>query len=193
MRRYSEAVKADVRRRMSPPMRHLRADSKCQPGFSRRPSSVSNPGMSWARVAPLGDRPEALEPEGIDCQAARRRQGLDAVAFAVAVSVLPELDVPGPVPGILDRPPVSHVLQQGCGCGPETRDVVTGFINGLAVAHPFAAHREDRATARPVLHHPVRCGMPRRFTSGLGQSVMDDLKPFAGLDKRYLNGLKASR
>ena len=145
----------------------------------------------------LGDRPEALEPQGVHRQAAERGQDLHAVALAIAVGVLAELGVAGPVPGILNRPPVFHVLQQRCGCGSETRDVVTGFINGLAVAQPFAAHHQDHGAARPVLHHPVRCrhapqapgqvtaafplastGLPRRFAA-VGQTVMDDLKPFA--------------
>ena len=34
-----------------------------------------------------------------------------------------------------------HLLQQGCGCGPETGDVVTGLVDLLAVALAFAAHR----------------------------------------------------
>jgi len=105
---------------------------------------------------PLGDRPEAVEPQGVHGQTAQRGQDANAIGLAVAVRVLAELGVTGPVPGVLDGPAVSHVLQQCFRCGPETRDVVMGLIDRLAVAPAFAAHRQDRGAAGPVLGDPLR-------------------------------------
>ena len=70
---------------------------------------------------PLGDRPEAR-------QAAECCQDLHTIALAVAVSVFLELGVARPVPGVLDRPAVSHMPQQGLGCGPETGDVASTVL-----------------------------------------------------------------
>ena len=81
----------------------------------------------------LGDRPEPIQTQDVHGEAAERGQDLHAVHLAVAVSVFLELGIAGPVPGVLDRPAVSHVLQQSRGCGPETRDVVTGLIDLLAI------------------------------------------------------------
>ena len=119
---------------------------------------------------PLGDRPEALEPQGIHRQTAKRGQDLHAVGFAVAVGVLPELGVAGPVPGILNRPAVSHVPQQGCGCGPETRDVVTGYglrptaSTSTALRSRVPLQRTARIVALPGQFSTTHCGagIPRR-------------------------------
>jgi len=51
---------------------------------------------------PLSNGPVAIEPQGIHGQAAERGHDPHAVAFAVAMRVLPELGVAGPVPGVLD-------------------------------------------------------------------------------------------
>jgi len=51
---------------------------------------------------PLSNRPVAIEPQGIHGQAAKRGHDPHAVALAVAMRVLPELGVAGPVPGVLD-------------------------------------------------------------------------------------------
>jgi len=47
----------------------------------------------------LSDRPEAIETQGVHGQASERGHDLYAIALAVAVVVLPELGVAGPVPG----------------------------------------------------------------------------------------------
>jgi len=82
-------------------------------------------------------------------EAAERGQHLHAVHLAVAVSVFLELGIAGPVPGVLNRPPVSHVLQEGFGCGPETRDVVMGLIDWLAIAVAIGFQRPPRGS-RPI-------------------------------------------
>jgi len=105
----------------------------------------------------LGDGPEVTQTQGIHRQAAERGQNPDAVALAVAMRVFPELGVTGPVPGIFDGPPIAHVLQQSLCRGPETRDVVMGLVDGLALADALAAHSQDRGAAWPVLHHPLWC------------------------------------
>ena len=96
----------------------------------------------------IGDRPEAVEPQGIHGQAAERGHDPHAVALSEAMSVLSQLGVSGPVPGVLNRPAVADVLQQCPGCGPETRDVVTGLIDGLALAPPRLQER-----CRPYFDH----------------------------------------
>ena len=51
---------------------------------------------------PLSDRPDAIEPQGIDGQAAEGGQDLGAVVLPVAVSVFPQRHIPHPVPAVLD-------------------------------------------------------------------------------------------
>ncbi len=145
----------------------------------------------------LGDRPEVTQAQGIHRQAAQRGQDADAIALAVAMRVLTELGVAGPVPGVFDGPMVADVLQQCFGCGPETRDVVTGLIDGLALTDALAEHCQDRGAAGPVLHHPLWCrhaaqgpgeitatfafslaGLKRRLPA-VGQPITDHLKPLA--------------
>ena len=60
----------------------------------------------------LGDRPKPIETQSIHGEAPERGRDLNAVDFAVAVRVLPELRVAGPVPGVLNAPAVAYVLQQ---------------------------------------------------------------------------------
>ena len=62
----------------------------------------------------LGDRPETIEPQGIHRQAAERGQDLHAVDLAVAVRVLAELGVAGPVPGVLVA---AKLLRSSCSSG----------------------------------------------------------------------------
>ena len=83
---------------------------------------------------PLGDRLEPIKAQHVDDQASERGHDLNAVDLAVVVCVFLQLRVAGPVPGVLNRPAVAHVLQQRLGAGAQTGDVVTGFIHGLAVA-----------------------------------------------------------
>lgn len=143
----------------------------------------------------LGDRPEAIEPQGVHGQAAERGQDPHTIELAVAVIVLAELGVAGPVPGVFDRPPVADMLQQRLGCGAQTRHVVMSLIDGLALADPLAAHSQDRGAAGPVLHHPLRCRHPpqrpgevtgafaftlagfKRRLPAVGQPITDQLKP----------------
>lgn len=51
----------------------------------------------------LGDRPDPVEPQGIDGQAAEAGQDLDAIVLPVAVGVFFERHVAHPVPTVLDR------------------------------------------------------------------------------------------
>ena len=82
----------------------------------------------------LGYRPEPLQAQRIQGQAAERGHDPHAVALAVAVCVFPELGVAGPVPGVFDRPTVAYVLQQRFGTGPETRvepiDALSQYLVG---------------------------------------------------------------
>jgi len=118
----------------------------------------------------LGDRPEAIETQGVHGQASERGHDLYAVALAVAVGVLPELGVAGPVPGVFDRPAVADVLQQGLGCGAQTRvaprgalskDVVTDLIDGLPLTDALAAHRRIVAVPGQFSTTHGGAGMPR--------------------------------
>ncbi len=124
---------------------------------SRQPSSARIPLMSWDRAA----KPSVIDqkPSRRSAFMARLRSvamNAHAVVLAVAMSVLSQLGVSGPVPGVFDRPSIPDVPQQCRGCGPETRDVVTDLVDGLPLTDALASHRKDRGTARPVLHHPRR-------------------------------------
>ena len=99
---------------------------------------------------------DPLQPQRIDRQAPQRRQDLNAVVFPVAVSVFPQRYVADPVPAVLDRPAVSHLLQKGLGAGPQACDVVTGLVGRLALSEAMAADGDDRGAARPLRHHPFR-------------------------------------
>ena len=70
---------------------------------SVHPSSLSKPPDVVSQGGdPLSDRPDAIEPQGIDGQAAEGGQDLDAVVLPVAVSVFPQRHIPHPVPAVLD-------------------------------------------------------------------------------------------
>jgi len=69
---------------------------------------------------PLGARPEAVEPQAVHGQAAQRGQDANAIGLAVAVRVLPEQGVTGPVPGVLDGARVPAVGVIPCGRGRPT-------------------------------------------------------------------------
>ena len=94
-------------------------------------------------------------------QAAERGQDPHAIGLPIAMRIFLELGVAGPVPGVFDRSAVANVLQQSLRRGPETRDVVTGLIDGLALADALAAHRQDRGAARPGLSDPLQRRAPR--------------------------------
>ena len=104
----------------------------------------------------LGDRPDPIEPQGIDGQAAQRGQDLDAVFLPVAVGVFFQRHIPHPVPAVLDAPALPDGFEQSLGAGAQTRDVVTGLVLRLALADPMATHGDDRRAAGPLLYHPVR-------------------------------------
>ena len=104
----------------------------------------------------LSDRPDPIQPQGIERHAAQRGQHLTAVVLPVAVGVLPQRHIPHPVLAVLDRPALPDRFELGLCASAQTRDVVTGLVLRLALARPVAAHRIDRGAARPLLHHPVR-------------------------------------
>lgn len=110
----------------------------------------------------LSDRLEAVDPQSVHSQAAQRGHGENATGLTVAVCVLPEQGVTGPVRRIFNRPAVSLVLQEGCGYGPEIRDAVVGLVDRLAVTCAFAAYSQDSGAAGPVLHDPLRCRHPQQ-------------------------------
>ena len=61
-----------------------------------------------------------------------------------------------PVPGVLDRPPVSHVLQQGICGGAQTRGVVAGLLDRPSLTLADEPHRNDQGAAWPDLLDPLR-------------------------------------
>jgi hypothetical protein len=127
---------------------------------------------------------QALEPQGVHRQAAERGQDLHAVAFAIAMRVLPELGVAGPVPGILNRPLVSHVLQQSCGRCPETRDLVTGYGFRLtactSTALPSRVHLQRTAM---IVALPGHCSI---IPSGAGMAPKSQVMSRPRLISRLL-------
>lgn len=50
----------------------------------------------------LGDRPDSIQPQVIDREAAQRGHDLNAVVLMVAVSVFARRHIPHPVPALLD-------------------------------------------------------------------------------------------
>jgi hypothetical protein len=135
-------------------------------------------------------------------QAAERGQDLHTAALAIAMGVLLELGVAGPVPGVLNIPAFCYMPQWRFGCGPETDDVATGLIDRLAIALAFAAHHQDRGAAWPVLHHPRRCRHPpqgpgevaaalafavaplKHRLTAVGQPIADDTKALSAVFHR---------
>ena len=145
----------------------------------------------------LGDRPNPIEPQGIDGQAAQGGQDLNAVVFPVAMGVFLQRHISYPVPTVLDRPALPDGPEQGLGASAQTRDVVTSFVLWLALADAITAHGDDRCAARPLLHHPLRCRhrpqLPGNVTASLdfplagapgdpaavGEPIANQAKPFA--------------
>ncbi len=144
---------------------------------------------------PLGDGPEPIEAQRVHGQAPERGHDLNAVDLAVTVSVFAELGVARPVPGVLNAPAITHVSQQRLCTGAQTRDVVPGLIDELAIAVALAAHRDHRGASWPVLLHPLGCRHPlerpgdvaavtaltlsgaQRSLSAVGKAILDHLKP----------------
>ena len=56
----------------------------------------------------LGDRPDPIEPQGIDGQAAESGQDLDAVVLPVAVGVFLQRYVPHQLPAVFERPALAN-------------------------------------------------------------------------------------
>ena len=51
----------------------------------------------------------------------------------------------------------TYVSQQRLRAGTQTREVLTGLTDGLAIASALAAHRDHRGASWPVPHHPLWC------------------------------------
>jgi len=47
--------------------------------------------------------------------------------------------------------------EQGFSAGSQTRDLVTVLVLRLALPGDMGAHGDNRRTAGPLLHHPLRC------------------------------------
>lgn len=110
------------------------------------------------------------------------------------MGVLTQLGVSDPVPGVLDRPPVPHVLQQRFCCGAQAGDVVAGLVDRPSLTGTGGSHRDDQGAAWPDLldrrggfHCPQGPGalaaMAALRGAGLkwhplavGQSIADQLK-----------------
>ena len=102
------------------------------------------------------DGPETIKTQRIQRQASQAGENPNAVGFSIAVCVLPQLGVTGPVPAVLNAPTIANVSEKCAGAGAQTCDVVAGFIHRHAIAAALAANLNHRAAARPVLYHPVR-------------------------------------
>jgi len=70
-----------------------------------------------------------IESQRVHGQAGERGHDLDAVDLAVSVGILLELGVAGPVPGVLDRPTVTHVTQQSLRASSQTRVLPIGALS----------------------------------------------------------------
>ena len=99
----------------------------------------------------VSDGAEPVEAQQVERHGALPCQHLHPVAFSVAVGVLTQLGVADPVPGILDRPAVPHVLQQRFCGGAQTREVVAGLLDRSSLTRADGPHRNDQGAARPDL------------------------------------------
>ena len=104
----------------------------------------------------LRDGPETLKPQRIHRQASEAGENPNAVGFSIAVCVLPELRVAGPVPGVLKAPTIANVSEKCVGAGAQACDVIAGFIHRLPSTAALAANLNHRGATWPVFYHPVR-------------------------------------
>ena len=79
------------------------------------------------------------------------------------MAILIKRGVTGPMPGVLNAPTITHMLQQTVGACVETRDLVTGFIDELPASLALAAHRDDHGAAGPASTTQAGVGMARRI------------------------------
>jgi hypothetical protein len=80
---------------------------------------------------------------------------LHIVDLAIAVRVNLELGVARPVPGVLNQPTLSDVLQVRLSDGADGFVAVRYLFDRLADAADLAADCEHRGTDGPVLRHPL--------------------------------------
>ena len=152
---------------------------------------------------PLGDGAEPIEPQRVHGQASEGGHDLDAVGLAVAVVVLLELGIAGPVPGVLAalgfreavRPTVTHVTQLSLRASAQTRDVVTGLVGWLAIAAALTARGDPRGAARPGLRHPLgsrhRPERPGEVPAVLALALAGLQRCLPATDQANLDHLKA--
>ena len=81
----------------------------------------------------------------------QRCQHLHPVAFPVSVGVLTQLGVSDPVPGVLDRPPFPHVLQQLFCLVAQDDYIVAGLVDRPSLMGISGSHRNDQDASWPVL------------------------------------------
>lgn len=88
--------------------------------------------MSWGRSASLSviDNKPTMR-KCVQCQAAQRGNNLHTVCFEAALRIFIDQGDGELVSGEVNRPEVFHMLQPGCGFGPDTRDVITGLVDLL--------------------------------------------------------------
>lgn len=104
------------------------------------------------------------------------------------------MGVAHPVPGVLDRPPVPHVLQQGFCRGAQARDVVASLVDRPSLTGAGGSHRDDQGASWPDLldrrgcfHCPQGPGALAAVAAfrraglkwhplAVGQSIADQLK-----------------
>jgi len=106
---------------------------------------------------PVSDGVEPVEAQQVERHGAEPCQHLHSEAYPVAVRVFTQLGVAHPLPGVLVRPPVSHVLEQGiCGAA-QTRDLVAALLDRPSFTLADGLQRNDKGAAWPDLLDPLRC------------------------------------
>jgi len=121
------------------------------------------------------DRSETVAAQQVESQGPQQSQHLNTVALGVAVSVLTELGVAGPVPLVFDCPALPHQSQHCFWAGAQGGDEQVDVVKRLAVAQPTAHHQlDDPAGTRPALTDGV-CGIA-------GSELPAHLAAMAGLD-----------
>lgn len=115
------------------------------------PSAIHPLDVAGQLPQAVADRAVAAEPEQIHCDGAQQGEHRCAGAVGVAVSVLAELGIAGPMPLVFNAPALPDQSQQGFWGGADAGD--KPMARGLAL--PLAGrrggdHLHDPGTAGPV-------------------------------------------
>ena len=137
-------------------MRRALTQGRLKVASSRLCGSDSDPAEHSADVVRHGhqasaDRSETVAAQQVESQCPQQSQHLNTVALGVAVSVLTQLGVAGPVPLVFDCPALAHKSQQRFRAGAQGGDKEVNVVKRLAVTPADAHQLDDPAGSSPAL------------------------------------------